>query len=154
MTVPEPAQAPEASWKQPEEREMPLLKVEVAPEERLIEPPVIVRPEPDERPPSEPILIPPAKVEVPVLVMLRSPFDKIFPPVIVRPSLDARPPAEIPPANVEVAVLVAIILENSLYPLEVKFLVAREPRNVEVAVVEVALSERKLGVIESTSLNW
>ena len=59
-----------------------------------------------------------------------------------------------PPTNVEVADEVAIILENSLYPLEVKFLVARDPRKVEVAIVEVALRERKLGVIESTSLNW
>lgn len=71
-----------------------------------------------------------------------------------RPVKEEKPPAEIPPANVEVAELVAMILENSLYPDDVKFLVAREPRKVEVAVVEVALRERKLGVIESTSLNW
>ena len=71
-----------------------------------------------------------------------------------RPVKEEKPPAEIPPTNVEVADDVAIILENSLYPDDVKFLVAREPRNVLVAVVEVALRERKEGVTESTSLNW
>ena len=45
---------------------MPLSNVEVAVEERLIEPPVIVSPDADESPPIEPTDIPPANVEVAV----------------------------------------------------------------------------------------
>ncbi len=52
--------------KHPDVRLMPLLNVEVAEEERLIEPPVMERPEPEERPPVAPTLMPPANVEVAV----------------------------------------------------------------------------------------
>src|SRR3989344_3400585 len=38
-------QVPDGIWKQPTESAIPLLNVEVAPEERLIEPPVIVNPD-------------------------------------------------------------------------------------------------------------
>ena len=57
-------------------------------------------------------VIPPANVDVPVLVMLRSPEERIFPPEIVRPALDARPPVEIPPAKVEVPGPTLITLAN------------------------------------------
>ena len=83
---PVPAQVPFGISKHPAVNLIPLLKEEVAPEERLIEP-----------------------------------------PVIESPSDDANPPAVIPPANVEVAVEVALMLENSTYPDAVRFLEAREP---------------------------
>ena len=57
---------PEGIWKQPAERAMPLLKVEVAPEERLMLPPVIVRPLVEDNPPALVEAIPPAKVDVPL----------------------------------------------------------------------------------------
>jgi len=240
FTVPEPEPEPTQELptkKHPPVRVMPFENVEVAPEERLIEPPVIVRPLVEERPPALIEAMPPANVEValsPLIVVVAvEPMKRVssienlveealmkvwspvqllglerlsptvlavpplyasenvrvlsvavrparsapramplmvefwssallmealgrmtLPPVTVRPLEEARPAEDIPPAKVEVAVEVAMILENSLYPLDVKFLEAREPRNVEVAVVEVALRERKVGVIESTSLNW
>lgn len=46
---------------------IPLLKVEVAPDERRIFPPVIVRPFEEEIPPALVEAMPPAKVEVPLL---------------------------------------------------------------------------------------
>ena len=59
------SQTPEMA-KHPAVRLSPLLNVEVAEEERLMEPPVIVRPEADAKPPLDATLIPPANVEVAV----------------------------------------------------------------------------------------
>ena len=58
-----PTQFPVESSKHPAESLSPLLKVEVAPEERLMEPVVMVSPEDKLRPAEE---IPPANVEVAV----------------------------------------------------------------------------------------
>ena len=58
-----PTQFPVESSKHPAESLSPLLKVEVAPEERLMEPVVIVRPEDELRPAEE---MPPWKVDVAV----------------------------------------------------------------------------------------
>ena len=55
---------PEGIWKHPAEREIPLLKEEVALEVRRIFPPEMVNPFEEERPPALVEAIPPAKVEV------------------------------------------------------------------------------------------
>ncbi len=116
-----------------------------------------------EKPPN---VDPPANVLVPVLVMLRSPEDKIFPPVIVRPAELAKPPVEIPPTNVEVAVDVALTnpnpgeVEALITPLlkEIKYWPERldvetfwlkvfqsvERRNPFVAVLEVEIANTPL----------
>ncbi len=104
MTVPEPAQEPEASWKQPADNAMPLLKVLVAPEERLIEPPVIVRPEEELRPAPD---TPPANVEVAVEEALSPPFNIVRPEMFtpdanVEEAAEVKPPEELIEKIVEV----------------------------------------------------
>ncbi len=76
-------------------------------------PPVMVRPDADERPPFVEIAMPPEKEEVAVLVMFKRPEERMEPPVRVRPFEEERPPAlveEIPPAKVEVALLPTIVV--------------------------------------------
>ena len=84
----------------------PFERVEVAPEVRRSEPPVMVTPLADERPPLVEIAMPPEKVEVAVLVMFSMPEERMEPPVMVRPEADERPPlvrTERPPVKVLVA---------------------------------------------------
>lgn len=64
--APEPKQAPRAVSRHPAVSLIPLLNVEVAPEERLMFPPEIMSPAAVESPPEVPTLMPPAKVEVAV----------------------------------------------------------------------------------------
>ena len=74
LIVPEPPeerQVPDGIWKQPPERAIPLLKEEVAEEERLIEPPVIVRPADESKPPPATESPPLVYVEVAEPVTLR-----------------------------------------------------------------------------------
>jgi hypothetical protein len=66
---PEPKHIPVAVSKHPDDNAIPLLNVEVAEEERLIEPPVMVSPEEEPSPAED---IPPAKVEVAVEEELRA----------------------------------------------------------------------------------
>ena len=85
--------------------EMPPENVDVAVEVFNIEPPVIVSPFTDARPPLlllPDARMPPLNVEVAVDVL------RIEPPVIVRPAEAARLVAPMPPLNVEVAVLVRL----------------------------------------------
>jgi hypothetical protein len=94
---------------------MPLLKEEVADDERLIEPPVMVSPLVEERPPAPVESIPPAKVEVELLPRI----------VVVAVPPIPRLPSPVMPTPKE---------------------------KVEVAVVEVDVRERKVGVTESMIL--
>ena len=69
-------QVPDGIWKHPAVSARPLLKVEVAEEERLIEPPVIVNPFVEDNPPALVEATPPANVEVallPVIVVVAVP---------------------------------------------------------------------------------
>ncbi len=86
--------------------EKPLFAVEVAPEERMIFPPVITRPPPEARPRVE--LIPPPKVEVAVDVALNADA--------FTTSATARPPA-----NVEVAAspLMVVVPAEPTYMVDV-----------------------------------
>lgn len=80
-----------------------LLNLVDVPEVVLVSPPpVMVRPlVASERPAAE--MLPESTVEVPETV------DRMLPPVMVSPFEDAKLNAEIPPANVEVAVVVAMM---------------------------------------------
>ena len=95
--APEPRHVPEEVSKQPAVSLRPLLRVEVAPEERLIDPPVIESPLVEASPAPE---IPPANVEVAVEEELSPLFRIVRPetlnlPAIVEEAFEKRPPEEL-----------------------------------------------------------
>lgn len=87
-----------------------------------------------------PWVIPPANVEVAVLVMLRSPEERMLPPVIVRPAELASPAEEIPPAKVLVAVEEELSPPPSLRSPEI----FTPLENVELAATIIELDAERI----------